>query len=279
MRIDNSMAKAWRKCPLEYYEKYIAKYTGSELVGIETARGNTTARDFGKRMHELLHEHREPGIKPVFPEAPDAAIEAEAQSTFAAYLAHYPVEPFTVVQAERTQVVPLFDSMKRERHQLIVKLDTLVRNRQGELQVLDVKTQNRASNNNDAEHWAARPQVALYVYAARLLYPKEKVSDEVIIDLIRRQSDKGLVGPEFHREHPRRNALQIHEAVLDLIWVADRIEEMERSGFWPTNRDACKVGNWKCDYFDLHNFATEARADILRKSYKPAEPYLELPSD
>ena len=271
MRIDNSMAKAWRKCPLEAYEKYYARYPGSPLVGIETSRGNTVARDFGKRMHELLHWHREPGVKPIYPEAPDSAVEAEAQATLAAYLAHYPVEPFEVVQAERTQVVPL-----SERHELVVKLDTLVRNRQGELQVLDVKTQNRASNNNDSEHWASRPQVSLYVYAARLLYPKEKVSDEVIIDLIRRQSDKGQVGPEFHREHPRRNAIQIALAVRDIIWVADQIEAMSGGDYWPAFRDNCKVGNWKCDYFELHNHTAEARSDLLRKYYKPAVPYLEL---
>ena len=271
MRIDNSQAQKFRKCPKYVEERYHQKYPGSELVGIEPAI-ESDGRDFGKRMHQLLHEHRArlkgSPIKD-FPPLANAKLEQECQSTLAAYLGHYPVEPWEVVEAERTQVVPLSGG-----HELVVKLDAIVRNRHGVLQVLDTKTQARTSNNNDAEHWAARPQVALYIYAARFLWPKETVSDEIILDLVRRQSPTGLLGPEFHRDSPRRTPQQIEEAVRDIVWVADRIEEAQRTGFWTGFRDNCKIGNWKCDYFHLHNQPEAARDDLLRK-FRPAEPYLE----
>jgi hypothetical protein len=308
LRLDNSAAAKWRSCPKEYEERYVQIYPGSDQIGIEAIH-ETDARDFGKRMHALLHEHRAvlrgtPLPKP-FPTAHNQAVEREAQATFAAYLAHYPVEPFEIFETEKVQVVPLPDwcpkclsrdtqmdaarrnegvawlvcvdcgvTFKGGRHELVVKLDAIVRNRWGELQVLDTKTQSRKSNNNDAEHWAARPQPALYIYAARILYPKEKVSDEIILDLVRRQSPTGLLGPEFHRDTPRRTPRQIDEAVADIVWVADRIEESQKSAFWPCFRDNCKKGNWRCDYFFLHNQPEEARVDLLRK-FKPAEPYLE----
>jgi hypothetical protein len=302
VKLDNSAAAKWRSCPKEYEERYVQIYPGSELVGIEAIH-ETDHREFGHRMHQLLHEHRAalrgtPLAKP-FATSHNQAVEREAQATFAAYLAHYPVEPFEVFETEKVQVVPLYHTCCGERceavpkpaigkpfevcrrcrrefpaHELVVKLDAIVRNRWGELQVLDTKTQSRKSNNNDAEHWAARPQPALYIYAARILYPKEKVSDEIILDLVRRQSPTGLLGPEFHRDTPRRPPRQIDEAVADIVWVADRIEESQKSAFWPCFRDNCKKGNWKCDYFQLHNSPDAARDDLLRK-FRPAEPYLE----
>jgi len=276
MRIDNSAANAFRKCPLNYFEKYEAKFPGSELAGIERANESADGRLFGSRMHELLHEYRARlAGKPLsvdFPPCQDAAIEAEAQIAFAAYQAAYPVEPFEVVEAEQTRVVPLPGG----KHELVVKLDALVRSKaHGCLQVLDTKTQARASANNDPEHWAARPQVALYLYATRILYPSEVVSDEIILDLVRRQSPKGQAGPEFHRDSPRRNATQVAEAIRDITWVADQIDGMRNTGYFPAFRDACKVGNWKCDYYNLHNIE-EARESLLKKHFKPAEPYLEV---
>jgi hypothetical protein len=290
MRIDNSQANTFRKCPLKEREKYHERYPGSELVGIEPAVESTDLQ-FGARMHQLLHEHRA-RLKGVpikeFPPLVDDKLEKECQSTYAAYLAHYPVEPWEVVEAEKTYVVPLWRPHEEEvawsmglegqqvgpKHELVVKLDAIVRNQHGILQVMETKNQRRSSQNNDAEHWAARPQVALYIYAARHLWPKEKISDEIILDLIRRQSPTGLLGPEFHRDSPRRSPCQIEEAVRDIVWVADRIEEAERTGFWPGFRDNCKIGNWKCDYYSLHNSPDAARADLLRK-FRPAEPYLE----
>lgn len=275
MRLDNSASKIFKECPLKFFERYEAKFPDSQAVGLELANESADGRLFGSRMHELLHEYRAKlAGKPIAEFAPCAssAIESEAQICFAAYQAAYPVEPFEVIEAEQTRVVPLPGG----KHELVVKLDALVRSKaHGCLQVLDTKTQSRASSNNDPEHWAARPQVSLYLYAARILYPTEEVSDEIILDLIRRQSPKGQAGPEFHRDSPRRSEHQIDKAVRDICWVADQIESMRASGYYPAFEDACKMGNWKCSYYNLH-VIEGAREDLLKRYFKPAEPYLEV---
>lgn len=297
MRIDSSAAKLWRKCGLAYRERYAEHHPAApEVIGIEP-QAESDSLLFGARMHDLLHIHR--GGKRADVPLADARLEREAQATLAAYIGHYPVEPFEIVEAEQTRVVPLPAycryCKRREHepnpacphqhdegrpvygaHELVVKLDALVRNQYGALQVLDTKTQSRQSNNNDAEHWAARPQISLYIYAARLLYPDAQVSDEVILDLIRRQSPKGQEGPEFHRDTPRRSAAQIESDIRDLCAIADEIEMAQRTGFWPANRDACKIGRWRCDYFALHVPSEVNRPDVLLRDFKPAEPYLDV---
>lgn len=300
MKIDHSAAKMWRKCPLSYYERYVAQYPGATVIGIEPASDRDNL-SFGSRMHELLNIHRATlgGLPvPKIETPPASPIENEAQATLAAYIGHYPVEDFTIVELEQTREVELprfcegcFAQLQRQghvyycdnceqshsnltTHSLIVKLDALVRNRHGILQVLDTKTEGRQSKSNDPEHWAMRPQVSLYVWAARQLYPKEKVSDEVIIDIIRRQSDKGQVGAEFRRDTPRRSDVQIQGDLMDMLWVADQIEDCDRTGIWPAFRDNCKIGSFKCDYYRLH--VGPRSDDILQHDYKPAEAYLQI---
>jgi hypothetical protein len=243
-------------------------------VGIESKFEARDALNFGSRVHQLLHEHRARlAGKPIASFAPCAEpLESEAQAAYAGYLAEYPREPFEVVEAEQTRVVPLPGG----RHELVVKLDALVRNRYGTLQVLDTKTEGRSANSNDPESWAAKPQVALYVWAARQLYPREDVSGEIILDVIRRQSPKGVERASFRRDSPRRSDAQIADAVREITDTADRIEARRAAGGWyPGNRDNCKRGWQRCEYYNLHVF-DEAREVVLARDYKAAEPYLEV---
>jgi len=288
VRLDNSAAGEFRKCPLKYFEKRIAKFPGAEVLGIEPA----TARDdldFGSRFHALRQQYycRLAG-KPVPPDIPLASVEleAEAQATWAAYLAHWLEEDFQLVEVEQTRVVPLFEYRREPgdevyhryptRHELVVKMDAVIRNKYGMLQVNDLKTERRSSNNNTPEHWAAKPQISLYVYAARVLYPHCRVSDEVLMDFVKRSSPGKQKGPEFWRDTPRRSEQQIASDLRDLIWVADQIETCERTGYFPRFPDACKMSNWRCDFYDLHVNAQEARDAILAKKFQPATPYLDI---
>lgn len=302
MRIDNSAARAWWFCPMKYWEEYVAKiewdYSGMEK----------TPKYFGHRMHEVLENHyRElAGMPMIAFDAADEIVEAEAQVAFEAYKLHYPDEPFTVMDTERLFEVPLhlecewcnnqpltscgISGIDKEiqtcnecgldlppaKHTYSGKMDMLVRMKDtGKLWLLDHKTQKRTAYTNNPEAWAAKAQVGLYKWAAEQLY-KEPI-DGIILNVIRRQSDKGLEPPTFWRDNLERSSEQVDEALRNIIWVADQIEGMHKTfgdgPNWPTDRDNCKQGNFKCDFYDLHVLG---RTDANLAKFREKVPYLDL---
>ena len=159
MKIDGTMFGMYAKCGLLYYERYEAPQSdvqGREnrnglvqiqglgegsavsplLVGLAGAPATdakgieldepSPGRDFGSRMHQLLHERRcqrlgisiHAGAGPVaglgtqagakaerYPEWPDEDIESECQATLAAYEAHY-IRDYEYLESERTHTIP-----------------------------------------------------------------------------------------------------------------------------------------------------------------------------
>lgn len=263
MKIDNSRAKTWHACPWKYRERYIhniepkfkAKFFG-----------------FGTRVHELL-EHRLLGT--AAPPA-ESEFEAECQTMLAAYEAHYPVEPFEVIASERYVEVPLPNSS----HIYIAKIDGIVRAHDtGMLNILEHKTEKRGGKQNLPEAWAARPQVALYLWAAEQIYG-EKV-DQIILDVLTRQSPAGREPASFSRQHLQRSSEQITDALANITWAADQIERMTEefkdrppAQPWPFDGEQCASGFFKCDYYKLHVFGRSE--ELLEAEFAEAEEYLAL---
>lgn len=277
MRIDNSQAAAFRRCPLLWHEKYVQK-----IVPITESEGLR----FGKRFHQYVEmRHNPEGLL----EPWDDPLEAEVAATFAAYEAHYPVEPFDVVDAEKTFELPLWRpheqavawSMALEgqavppRHTLVGKIDCVIRFRDtGRLSILETKTERRGGQYNSPEAWAAKPQVSLYQYAVEELY-HEKV-DSILLNVVTRRSPKGEAAPTFRRDTPSRTREQIAGDLRDIVYVADAIEACARSGFFPSVRENCQDGWKRCEYYPLHILG---RDEGTLSQFKPAEDYLGLETE
>lgn len=273
MIIDNSTFKLWQECPFKLYEKVV--------VGIEKdwEKFGITAALFGTRIHQLLEEHylelkgtpREP-----YPASPLDALELEAQVMFAAYLNHFPVEPFTVLDVEKTFRIQLPDSP----HEYVGKFDVILRdNETGLLSILDHKTEKRQGQNNTPKAWAARTQGTLYLWAALQIYG-EPIRD-LIINVLKRQSDKGQIGPEFpERQRIQRSEYQKEQAVKSIIRVADQIEYAkanwsEEDWAIAANRNNCVQGYFECEYHNLHIHEHRAE-ELIQIDFRPTVPYLDL---
>lgn len=272
MLVDNSQMKLWQECPLKYYEKYIK---GIEL---DWLKKGATASEFGTRVHQLLEEHylvlkgtpREP-----YPEYPLAALELEAQTMFAQYINHFPVEPFTVLDVEKTFRIQLPDSP----HEYVGKIDVTYRdNETGLLSIMDHKTEKRGAYTNNPRAWAARTQGTLYLWAAPQIYG-EDIRD-LVVNVLKRQSDKGQIGPEFpERQHIQRSEEQKRIAVKGLIKIADEIayaKEHWTEEDWQAaaNRNECMVGNFECEFFTPHLYGWSE--ELVQLQYRKTEPYLDL---
>lgn len=259
IRIDNSQAKLWFECPTKCHIRYDEN--------LELRERNTEGLDFGTRFHELQAERYKPVMVSWIsaPPLPDARLEAECQAVYAAYLQYYPADSWEVVDVERTLEVPL-----NSRHTLAFKMDLVVREAGG-LAILDYKTEKRGGQNNSPEAWAARSQVSLYQWAASRHYNEEVQA--IYLDVVQRGSPKGQEGPTFRRDRLVRTREQQASAVRNIIWVADQIESMQASGYWPQNTESCKDGWKKCDYFQLCHLG---RTDGNLRLYQPAKAYLDL---
>lgn len=268
MVIDNSMANAFRKCPRLYqwrYERSLERDWSAKLA--------VRPLDFGNRVHQLLEEHYRT-LKgdpiPPYPESDNAALEMEAQALFARYLNAYPVEPFSVLDVERTFKVPL------DSHTYVGKFDVIGReNDTGALFVMDHKTEKRTSPRNRPEAWAARSQASLYLWAAWMLH--REMPRHLLLNVLRRQSDKGQVGPEFPpRQTVQRTWDQINLALRDLTIIADCIEDY-RINFedapWPMHTENCMDGNFQCDYYQLCHYG---ESEEILAQFVPTTPYLDL---
>ncbi len=305
MRIDNSRAKMWHKCPMAYQHRY----KKNREKDWEKITGKPPAHRYGSRMHELLECHylttigkkkyctvpfdapefrneveMVTGVKAEnvvvregYPPAP-AIIEDEAQLMFEMYRARYPVEPFEVLEVERVFEVPLCDEFPCQGgcsgHTYTGKIDLIVRDKaSGLLRILDHKTQKRNAKSNLPGVWTARAQASLYMWVAERLMG-EKI-DCFILNLLTRQSDAGNCPPEFpDRQHIQRTPEQQEEAIRNIIWTADQIERMEKEFGdkpWPQDRDQCQIGNFKCDYYPLDVFGEN---EFTLAEFKEAEEYL-----
>lgn len=255
MLIDYSAAKDFCFCPRSYYEHYEDGQSARPIGGQEYF-------DFGGRMHELLEAHYLRKPSPVSTKPISAAIEDEAQATFAAYLAYYPCEDFEVVAAEKLMVL----AIPGTHHKLVGKIDMRLRKYEpiGNF-LLDTKTEKAGSTANDPESWAVRPQVALYEWLC------EQITgvpiDGIILNIITRQSEKGRVSPSFRRLTVHRTRKQQAAAIEWITWVADQIEACRASGKWIGWLDNCKRGWQKCEYYHphLYGWSDELRAKYLRK--------------
>jgi hypothetical protein len=224
--------------------------------------------DFGSRMHELLAGWY--SSQQVGGALKNSRLEDEAQAMFAAYQAFYPREDFEVLDVERTLKVQIPDTT----HTYVFKMDALVRLPSGLLSVLDHKTESRNSHSNRPEAWASRPQVGLYQWAAEQIHGEK--FGPVTINILRRGTEGGKFGPEFRRDEPTRTPQQMAANVRWLVKTADLIEECERTGYWPDNRNGCMQGPYRCDYYDLHNDWGGASRDLVQLKYRPAKEYLDV---
>lgn len=228
------------------------------------------------------------------PECANPAIEAEAQATLAAYDAHY-VRDLEYLESERTHVLqlprlcphcagqgqPALPQDQRvcgecnrqfTQHELVVKLDAVVRHADGTIGPFDTKTESR-SGYNDRASWAGRTQGRLYLWALKALYPDQRVS-RLIVDVVQRASPKMRRGPVFIRLDDISSTPEaLEEAIRNLNYVADRIEEHRRTNWWPANMNNCKKGWERCDFYSLH---IDGRTPENLRKFRAAEQYLEV---
>lgn len=273
MKIDNSKANVFRKCPDAFRERYI--------VGIEKQLNpdQIEGREFGHRVHELLEEHflTQRGTPRVpYPPSEREETELEAQSMLAQYRGRYPNEPFVVVAVEQVFQIKL----PRSEHVYTGKLDGVIRYKEapytGQLAILEHKTEKRGSRANAPESWAAKSQVSLYKFAVETLY-QEPVA-HILLDVLKRQSPKGQEQPLLYRDILERSTAQVDNAINDIIYVADQIERLSAdydTERWPQNTDSCCINSWKCDYFGLHVGQPDREFLVqVMGQYKRAEEYL-----
>jgi hypothetical protein len=299
MRLDNSAFTLYMLCPKMYYERYEADVrevrdrpqVRSEnasssagvaeeptevpvvLRGIELASRSRDGLDFGTRFHQLADHARlrKMGQDAVGRELDNRdglseQLHAECDATFAAYEAHYLGSEYTYLESERTHVIPLPNSP----HELVVKIDGVVRFGDGTIGPLDTKTESKPGYNF-REDWAGRTQASLYLWALTQLYPKERVS-RLVVDVVTRGTARR--GPTFYRlDDISRPQESLDEAIRNVIWVCEDIEESRRTGFWRSNMNICKQGWKRCDYYDLHVYGRTL--ENLAK-FKPAEAYLDV---
>lgn len=277
MRLDNSMATLFRKSPLDYQERYVHKITRI------WDKPDVSPLDFGTRCHQLMEEHyndlRGTPIPP-YPESPNAALELEAQALYALYLNQYPVEPFTVLDVERTFEVPLVTEAEGDSgHVLIGKMDVVIEEATvpGKISIVDHKFEKRSSHRQSALAWALRSQASVYMWAATRVY--NKPVDKLVLNLCKRQSDKGQVPPEFPpRQTIQRTPEQMEVAIRDLMYTANEIERcMREFGTeqpWPSYTENCVgYGDYMCEYYPLHIYG---HTPETLKMYQPTVPYLDL---
>jgi hypothetical protein len=156
-------------------------------------------------------------------------------------------------------------------HELVVKLDAVVRYPDGTIGPFDTKTESRQGYNT-REDWSGRTQAKIYLYALGALYPEQRVS-RLTVDVVSRQSPKARRPTIFYRiDDISSTPDALAEAIRNVNYVADRIEEHRKQNWWPANMNACKRGWERCDFFDLHVIGRTPES--LRK-YKAAEQYLD----
>lgn len=252
-KISNSAYVAFCKCPQLYTEEFVN--------GIQKPKPYL---DFGHRFHDLLHKHYYPEYNLLDSTLPETQ-EAEVQSMFEAYKAYYPAEDFEVVDCEHRFELGFGDLYTEDlilaegedlnpavhysafQHTYLGKFDMLVRNKDGKLQLFETKTEARGSKRNLPKAWVARTQASLYLWAAEQIY-KEPI-DSIILNVCIKASPKGQVSPTFRRDTLQRTPAQVKQAISDLTYIANQIDQIG-TGPFPRHTNNCISENgWECDYF------------------------------
>jgi PD-(D/E)XK nuclease superfamily len=306
MNIDNSAANEFRKCPWGYYELYVK--------GIEAKDPSVgyTPLQLGDRVHQLMEERNRSIMlkKPVlmYKPAENAEQEEESQWIVSSYVKHWGDEDMEIVSAEDVFSVTLPDycpkcyqlehvrpwdgskdiedaigAVKCEdclewfepgRHKYMGKIDLLFK-RNDKYTIRDYKTQKRGAKTNLPQKWASNDQGTQYIWAATKWFGVEIEYFEV--DILQRPSPAGREGPEFpERMNLERTEIQIETALRDLVYTADRIEEMQASFGdrpWPANRQNCYTWG-PCEFYTPHLYGWSQA--IMQTKFQAKKPYLEL---
>lgn len=256
MRISNSSFKSWFTCPELFHQRYIE--------GVQ--KGNTPSYlVFGTRFHDMLQAHYSGisavGVGYIYSTHIDPLLEAEAQAMLAAYRAHYPQEPFKVLETEKNFEIRIPNTQ----HTLVGRIDALLE-QGGKLLVMEDKTENRNSKRNLPQAWMARSQASLYVWAASEIY--NKPIDSVLLNICTRGTEKGNIGPSFRRDLLHRSPQQVADALADVTWVADAAEALEGKRY-PRNTESCvSERGYQCDlYAKCHMGSEEGLVTISPYSY------------
>jgi hypothetical protein len=284
MLIDNSAASTFKECPWKYYEAYIRK---SELIPKGDSYGPL---DFGTRMHELLEEHYKGENK--YNAHENDVLEMEAQLMIEAYKARYPEEEWLeLVDVEKSFQVQLphycfycFSNdfvdvgeadeagrcnnckqiFEKRYHIYTGKIDIVFRGHDGRLYIMDHKTEKRGAKSNLPQKWAEKDQASLYLWAAEKIYGEKP--NNFIVNVLTRQSDKGMVGPSFpERQKLERSEANVEHAVRDIVYWAEQIERcisVFKDSPWPANRENC-YGWGPCEYSLLHGYGEDT--ELIRE--------------
>lgn len=304
MKIDVSRIKAFRTCPLKYKERY-----GANIVKIPS--GANDALTFGTRWHQLQENQARVlmGLeKQPYEACGNKELENELATSWAGYEAHYPTEPFEFVEAEKTFEVALESggdercdcdvwvpdekdalflkkvynikcpkckgSGFQPKHFMIGKIDGIIKYPEGDYAIFETKTEKRGGKDNCPEAWAARLQVGVYIWAAKQLWPEREFRD-ILLNVVTRQSPAGREPATFRRDNLVRTPSQIESALADVVYWADRMQELEEANLpwelWPRNTEQCVVNKWPCEYYKLHTFG---RDPGTLSEFQPAEDYL-----
>jgi hypothetical protein len=224
--------------------------------------------EFGTRFHQLL-EHHYAGSEPPASTL-GVAEENECQAMFEQYKATYPEEPF---QIEATELAFELE-IPGTSHLYIGRIDMLVRDKTTkQLSVFETKTESRGAKRNLPEAWAARTQASLYTWAASTSR-NEKI-DHIVLNIATKGSPKGQVGPMFRRDTLERTDKQIEQALSDLRYVADQIEQLSSSiEPFPRFTNSCvSETGWKCDFYSLCHYG---ESEEQLGSFVQVEPYAYL---
>jgi hypothetical protein len=304
MNIDNSAANNYRTCPTLYYNSHVLEGTGLELIPKDD--GEVKPLELGDRGHQLMEEHYKK-VEPfsLYPPSENDALENEAQVIMAGYRKRYPFEDFEVLDVERTIKVALppicpvcFSQVvhiekktgiglicwcdgeyptKMSQHIYTGKMDLVVNMPDGKLGIIDHKFEQRTAKSNLPQKWAARDQATLYVWAASKIYNRKPEDINFIVNVCRRPSPKGQVGPEFpDRQKLERTQPQVNKAVRDISIVACQIEQFKRcfkEGEWPDNREEC-YGWGQCPFYLPCTYGWSK--SIRDEKYQPRKEYLKL---
>jgi hypothetical protein len=298
MEIDVSAANEFRTCPMMYFNKRLADGTGLQLKS--NPYDKVSPLDFGSRMHELWEEYYNElrgSLYYLYPQSLNEVLEQEAQIMIAAYRAKYPSEPFEIIDVERTFKIELPAYCKQcyqsvniarcpycgtvnsiEHHIGVGKIDVVFREENGQISIMDHKTENRQGNSNHPKIWAAKDQASFYLWVAKLIYPGEEIG-RFYVNVAKRQSEKGQVGPVFLDRQPlERTNEQLEIAVRDLVIEADNIERYKaifKDGLWPSNKQACTKGAWgDCEFYMPCTYGWDPL--IKEKKYQKRTEYLNL---
>jgi hypothetical protein len=301
MFIDNSLANAFRTCPTLAYNSHFLEGTGLELIPKDD--GEVKPLELGARGHELLEEYYQGWeMFSHYPPSTNEALENEAQVIIAAYQKRYGGENLHIVDVERTIKValppicgrcysqyPEFKLIGGEwifcscgadypyEHIYTGKMDLVVNMLDGKLGIIDHKFEQRTAKSNLPQKWAARDQATLYVWAASKIYNRKPEDINFIVNVCRRPSPKGQVGPEFpDRQKLERTQPQVNKAVRDISIVACQIEQFKRcfkEGEWPDNREEC-YGWGQCPFYLPCTYGWSQ--SIRDEKYQPRKEYLKL---